>query len=231
MPRKGAAGEAHVPAVPRLPQRDMRPHLRWRRQRHRRDERIVERVEHERRDADVAQVRLGGGAPPVVLGVAEAVQRRGEDVVELVEVARGEQARLVEQPRMLAQLRERLGLHRAQEQARVDLPAEPAADRMAAREQVDRRAHRGHRARLLRGREAGLLGPAQQGVAAQRDPHRQHRPALPCRHALEDPVDLLVVTRVVGARREIHLARAAAEVRHRVAPARATRDAGAKASA
>ncbi len=205
--------------VPRLPQRDVRPDVRLLRQRVARHERIVERVEHQCGNADVAQVRLGRRALPVIVGVAEAVQRGREDVVELVQVARGAQAALVEQARMLAQLGKRLGLHRAQEHAGVRMAPEAAADRVAAGREIDRRTHRRDRPGLLHGLRPGLLGPAQQHVAAQRDAHGQHRAAAPRRHAGQDPLHLFVVARVIGPRRQVELAGAAAEMRHGVGPA------------
>ena len=55
-------------------------------------------------NADAVQVRLGRCTRVVVVGIAKAVQRRGEDVVELVEIARGHAAGRIEQARVLRQL-------------------------------------------------------------------------------------------------------------------------------
>ena len=54
---------------------------------------VVACVDHQRRHPDGGQVRLGRRAGPVVFGALEAMQRRGEDVVELVQVTRGLQRR------------------------------------------------------------------------------------------------------------------------------------------
>jgi hypothetical protein len=91
MPAPEASREAHVAAVARLPKLHMRADFVLCRQAGRRHERIVARVDHQRRNADPVQLRLGRTALPVVVGVAKAVQRRGEDIVERVQVARREQ--------------------------------------------------------------------------------------------------------------------------------------------
>ena len=71
---------------------------------------------------------LGGGAAPVIVDAGEAVQRRGEAVVEGAQRPRGEEPLAVEQARVLPPLRQRARLHRAQEHARVDEPVEAAVD-------------------------------------------------------------------------------------------------------
>jgi hypothetical protein len=127
--RQTALRKSHMPATRRLPQRHMRANLVRRGQAGRRHKRIVQRIDHQRRHADAVQVGLGRRARPVVVGVAKAVQRRGEDVVELVEVARAHQPVAVEQAGVLLQLLQRLGHHGAQEHAGVDQPVEALADR------------------------------------------------------------------------------------------------------
>jgi hypothetical protein len=64
-----------------------------------------------------------------------------------------------------------------------------------------------------------LLGVAQQRVAAERNADGDDRSAMQGAKAPEQPAHLFPVARVVGARRQIELARAAAKVRHREAPA------------
>jgi protein-disulfide isomerase-like protein with CxxC motif len=59
------------------------------------------------------QVGLGRGARPVVLGIAESMERRSEDVVKRMEVARRQQGIAVEQAGVLLELAQRLGLHGA----------------------------------------------------------------------------------------------------------------------
>ena len=212
-----------MPAVRRLPQRDMAAHRARARQAGGRHERIVQRVEHQRRDADARQVRLGRCAGPVVVGVLEAVQWRGEQVVEVVQVARGQYLLAAEQAGVLGQLGQRLGPHGVEEHAGVDLPVEAAADGVAAGRQIDRRADGRHRTGGGRCAVTGLFGPAQQRVAAQRDADRVDRRTGLQAQALQDPADLLEVARVVGARAAVELARAAAEMRHRHLPAGALR--------
>ena len=92
--------------------------------------------------------------------------------------------------------------------------------------QVDGRTHRGHGGGGGCGAVAGLLRPAQQRVAAQRDAHHQQRRAAALAQALQHPADLLEIARVVGARRQVHLTRAAAKVRHAVGPAALARHGG-----
>ena len=146
------------------------------------------------------------------------MQRRGEHIVERGQIARGGQARSVEQARMLRQLGGGLGLHGAQEHAGVDLPVEAAPDGAPAGRQIERRANRRHGANALRCGVTRLAGPAQQRIAAQRHADRQQRAAaaglLTGVKALQQPVDLGPVARVVGTRRAVQLARAAAKVRH-----------------
>ncbi len=213
-------------AVRRLPQRHRRADLVRRRQAGCRHEGVVARVEQQRGHADARQVRPGRRALPVVEHAGKAVQWRGVGVIEVVERARAGHALAVEQPRVARPLGERLGLHRAQEMRRVEQAVEAAANGQPAGLQVQRRADRGQRGHRRASRAAGLLGPAQQRVAAQRDADRVQRPAVARAQALEQPADLGVVARVVGARRQVGLARAAAKMRHRVGPAGAARPVG-----
>ncbi len=139
---------------------------------------------------------------PVVVGVAKTVQRCGEQVVEGVQVARGQQRLAVEQAGVLFEFLQGLGHHGGKEHARVNQPVEALANGMSAGGQIERRAHRSHRAHRARRALANLASPAQQGIAAQRHAHRQQRaPGCFVRKALEHPVDLVKITGVVGARR------------------------------
>src|SRR5258708_19956892 len=54
----------------------------------RRDPRIDERVDHQRRDGDAVEKALGGVALVIILGAGEAVARRAEAVVEFPDAAR-----------------------------------------------------------------------------------------------------------------------------------------------
>ncbi len=178
---------------------------------------VVARIERERGHADAVKHRLGRGTRPVVGRVLEAVQGRGEKVVELVEVARGQQLLPVEQARVLLQLAERLGHHGAHEHAGVDHAVEAAPDGVAARGQVQRGTHRCNGAHAGGRFRAHLTGPAHQRIATQRHAHGDQRPArVFLGKTAQDPVDLLEVTRVVGAWRVVEFARASPEVGHRV---------------
>ena len=160
------------------------------------------------------QIRPGRSAGVVVVCVFEPVQRRREHVVEGIQVARGQQRRAVEQARVLRQFAHGFGLHAAQEHGGVDQPVEAAADRPAAGRQVQRRADAGHRVGQTGGMRAGLAGPAHQRIASERDAHGQLGSRMLVTQARQDPADLFMVARVVGARAAIELAAAASEVRH-----------------
>src|SRR5262249_18541942 len=94
-----------------------------------REEGVVAGVEHERRDADALEELAAGGARPVVVGVAKAVQRCGDQVIELVESARGADARGVEQAGEAIELGERLGLEGGEEVARIDEAVQASVER------------------------------------------------------------------------------------------------------
>ncbi len=95
--------------------------------------------------------------------------------------------------------------------------AAPPADRSTGEHT---RPDRGHRAP---GRLASLLGPAQECVASQRDAHGHERAAVAPAHLRQDPADLLMVAGMVGTRRQVELAGAAAEMGHGKTPAAAMR--------
>ena len=63
-------------------------------------ERVVERVDHEGRNPDASQVGLARGALPVVVVFRKPRWQRGDDVVELVEVAAARHGFPVEQAGM-----------------------------------------------------------------------------------------------------------------------------------
>jgi hypothetical protein len=65
---------------------------------------IVLCIQHQGRHGDVVQDVLGAGAVPVVVRVAVAVQGRRDDVVEGVQVARGQHGVAREQAGKLLQL-------------------------------------------------------------------------------------------------------------------------------
>jgi hypothetical protein len=182
-----------------------------------RQEGIVAGVQHQGRHGDVVQHVLGAGAVPVVVGVAVAVQRRGDDVVEAVQVGRCEQGGAVEQAGKALQLGQGLGLERFQEHARVQA-VEAARQRRAAGRQVERGGD-GHGGIDDLGAMLLLAQPAQQGIAAQRDAGHVEGTGKARAQAADDPVELFGVARMVEARRQVGFARAAAEMRDRAMPA------------
>ena len=97
---------------------------------------IVEGIERQCWDCNPAHVRFCRGASPVILGVFEAMERRGEDVVKSVEVAGGQQCFAAKEMRVLCPFLQGLGHHRGEEHARVCLSVEPFANGLAAGGQV-----------------------------------------------------------------------------------------------
>lgn len=201
----------------------------------RRNERVVERIHRQRRNAHRTQQGPGGGAAPVVVRVAEAVQGCREQIVEGVQVAHRAQGIAVEEARVLAPLGQGLRHHGVQEHARIDEPVESLPDGTAARGEVERGTYGRRRVGGARGLQPMLARPAQQCVAAERHSgHEQGRAGpgrgtagpLPLCHAPQDPVNFLVVARMVGARRKVDLAAASTEVRHGIVPAADPRHAG-----
>ena len=144
------------------------------------------------------------------------MQGAGEDVVERMQVPRPDQRLPVEQPRKLLQLGQRLGNHAGEEHPRVHQAIEAPPDGVAAGGQVERRTHRRHRPGLAGGRAAVFGRPPHEGVATQRDAHRDQRtPGVALLHARQHPVDFFMVARVVGPRRQVQLTGTAPEMRHR----------------
>ncbi len=178
----------------------------------------VDTIINQKGQAQTTQMRLGRSARPVVLDILEAVQGRGEHIVEVVQVGCAQQGFSVKQTWELAQLGHGTRLHRTQEEPGVDLSIEAPSDGMTACGQIQWRADcRDGGNRRIR-RLPGFLGPAQQGVAAERDANGQHVSTATLSplvgQAPQDPVDLLMVPRVVGARRKIDFSATAAEMRH-----------------
>ena len=127
---------------------------------------------------------------------------------------------------MLLQLLQGLGHHGAQEHAGVDQAVEAAAYGPSASGQVDGRADRadgtGRGGRAV----AGFLGPAQQGIATERNTGCDQGAAMCRLEARQHPADLFEIPGVIGARRQVQLARAAAEMRQGKGPAARARNAG-----
>ncbi len=181
-------------------------------------ERIVARVHDQGGQADALQIGRTAGAGPVVVGVAEAMQRCRHQVVELVQIARARQRACIVQTGEALQLRETLGFERAQEVPGVD-PVHSPPEQMAGGVQVHRGGHGGSAGDDTLRRLANASEPLEQGVAAQRDAGGKAQSWRVCRHPPQDPVDLRIVAGMIGARQEIRRTAAAAEVRHCAAPA------------
>ena len=98
-------------AVRGLPQRDMVAHFVLMRQTPRGDERVISRIDHQRRNADAMQMGFGRAASPVILRAFEAVQGGSKDVVKLVKVTRRHHGFAVKQAGMLFELQQGFGLH------------------------------------------------------------------------------------------------------------------------
>ncbi len=175
--------------------------------------------------AIAAEPRLAARAPPVVVRAVEAVQRRGDDVVEGVHRVdapdRGASSSMPGKRRAIASA---FGISVCRKCTRVDA-VEALADR-------DARRRRGRAARtppprrsaIARARSLLAAEPVEQRAAAERDADRvQRRRGRERTDRREHPADLGVVARVIGARQAIRLAAAAAEVRHDAAPADALR--------
>src|SRR6476661_7457251 len=76
------ADEAHVTAIGWLFEDDCSRHVLASRQRGRGQKRVVARVEDERSDRDGRKPRFAACACPVIVGIAKAVERGGDDVIE-----------------------------------------------------------------------------------------------------------------------------------------------------
>ena len=170
------------------------------------------------RHAHAREPGLARGPGPVVQRSGVAVDRGGVVVVEVVHRAHRAQALGIEQPGEAPQLVLDLGLERGEEHERVET-VEATRNRRAASHEVQGAADRGgcrHEGCVL----GALAQPLGEDVAAQRDAHRvQRRDGVARVHLAQDPVGLVAVTRVVGARQAVGLAAAASEVSHHAAPA------------
>ena len=146
------------------------------------------------------------------------MQGRGEEVVEFVQVPSPEQGLTVKESGILRELGHRTRFHGAQKHGRVHQSIEAATDRMATGGQVQRRAHRHHCIHGVSGHLTSFLRPTHQGVAPQRNTHRQKRAGMLAADTLQDPAHLLEISRVVGTWCSIRLSAATTKMRHRQTP-------------
>jgi hypothetical protein len=162
-------------------------------------------------------VGLAGGAPPVVVRIAKAVQRGGDEVVELVQV--GPAACFeVEQPGVLAQLGGGVVLEGGEEVAGVD--AVEAASRYARR-----RSDRGGQmaaAASMCGRHRAPGAEPQSRALPPRETPAAKRGALVQAARRARIQRSLRRRRVVGAGQAVWFAGAAAEVGHDAVPVRSS---------
>src|SRR5580693_3518923 len=96
--RKRTSHEADMTTVLRLVQLNRGRYFVPPRQHSTRQKRIVTRVEHEGGHGDIWQQRPRSRPGPIVVGIAKAMQRRSDDIVEFVQVAAREHRGRVEQP-------------------------------------------------------------------------------------------------------------------------------------
>ena len=140
-----------------------------------RQEGVVDRVEHQRRHADASQPGFARTARPVVVGAGEAVQRGGDDVVELEDRACAAQSLSVEQAGKAFEFGGGVGNQRLQEVPRIDA-VEAAREIMAAGDEVERGTDAGGGLENFAGCRFALTKPFKQGIAAERDADGVERP-------------------------------------------------------
>ena len=116
----------------------------------------------------------------------------------------------------LPQLR-RTVFHAAQKHGRIGPAVESAPHGMATGGQVSRRTHGRNGLHNQPCLTACLLGPAQQGIATERDPRRMLS-GMRQAQASQYPIYFLMVTRVIGAWPSIEFTTAPSEMRHRHMP-------------
>ena len=131
------------------------------------DERIVARVDDQRRHGDSREPGLRRRARPVVVGAGESVQRRGDEVVERAHRVRAREQVQVDPPGMPRFHRARLRLQVAQEVMGVHA-IEPLRDREARGHEVERGRHRGRARHGYARRRAVAPEPVEQRGAAER---------------------------------------------------------------
>ena len=143
---------------------------------------------------------------PVIVGAGKAVQRRGDEIVELIERACLAQGAFVEQSGKALELGEGRRFECVQEIPRID-GVEAARKMVAAGGEVEGRADGSGSFDDRCGGGLLLAEPLEQRVAAQRDADGVNRP---CRladlDAAENPVDLVAVAGMIGARQAVRLA-------------------------
>jgi hypothetical protein len=175
---------------------------------------------------DRRQVVAAGGTAVIVLGVAVAVQRRGEAAVEIPEGTHAVQwsealqgTEVVQQPLALEALLfvPHVGDHRLHEMRLVDA-GEAEADAIGTLVQAERHGHRNRLAQRATG--CHFAHVLEQYVAAQRVADRMQRRHGPAGLQMPDHFgEIIAGAGMIGARQQVRFARAAAPVDRDARPA------------
>ena len=148
------------------------------RQRGRRHERVVERIDHKRGDMDMLEPGLTAGSIPVILRISEAVQRRGHKIVELIQrTARGHRMR-IKKAGKLVEFVHRLALERIEKMTGIkQIKARSQSPPRRGKVQGNRNCH--HAINQVARLFTLFAKPFQQRIAAQRDAYRENRNIMP----------------------------------------------------
>ncbi len=223
MPRPAPNWKSNMAAMRRLPQSDMGAHLADLRQIFSWKKGVVACIEYQGWHTDACELWFGRRLPVVVRCVIKTVHWRCEDVVEFKEGAGRTQLFSVKQTRVLMPFGQGPGFHAAQKHAAVAQVAEALPNGLGARSQIEWCGNGGDGLNRVACGLTRLLGPAQQGIAAERDAYRDHGPCMCTAQLLQHPGNLLVIARVVGARSVVEFAGTATEMGHGITPAHAIR--------
>src|SRR5690349_23079097 len=108
-------------------------------------ERIIARVDQERRYGDALQIFAAACTRPIVVGALESVQRRSYELIEFVQIAGAQHTLDIIDSRKCTRLVRAFRLEGAQEVPGVE-PVEAASQPVPGDGEVDRCGHRGRRA-------------------------------------------------------------------------------------
>src|SRR5262245_14893975 len=207
-PRVAALGHEHALDPGRL------RHLRLRK-RGRRHEGIVDGIDEQRRAADLREIRPAARLRPVVVLVGEAEDRRGDEAIVFRERPRSPDGREVDPAVVEMRLGPDLRLHRAQEAPRVERAAQPEIEDGRTCGQVERGRDGDGRSHLLERCLAALAEPLERDVAAEGHADQADvRGRLALEEAMQHPVQVRGLPRVIEPRPAVQLAAARAEMHH-----------------
>src|SRR6266581_2999606 len=137
----------------------------------RREKGIVAGIHQKSRDRDAAKDGPRARARPVVVGVAESMQGRRDNLVEFTQRARAPHRLAVEESGKTLELALALFLHRGEKCASVD-EIESAAQRIACRHEIDGGRYGGRRGEYVL-RQPVLAEPLEKPIAAARHANRE----------------------------------------------------------